>query len=571
VIFRLILTGLLLSPLFTAGTVHAQQQDFSCDVLENAEPVSRYAEAVLQRADDGLEYAREADPIDNALELLPGWMLTVASTWSGLTDTEIQRVLTVDELINASACLQLDLALIDCKIDEVRAEQREQTSRKALFGIARLNALVEFLNERRGHLQTGALDAGYIDPTWGNLYAFDNPEEVWCAPPEADQSCERKDRVECEEAGGTSYETWDGCMATATLPSNASSASSSDTGIMCPFDANYAPPFDSGFGCDIETMEEGSRQDYEPIRAELDALRLISNELNESRESAVKLLELQKEIDNLFGVQSTVPPPPPPRTHLNAFGCGWMGGYCDDDEARRCVSDLDCEANVSCEYPQKLCEDNRAIRCDNDDQCGDFGPCIDTTKVAQERALRGAFSIDKDQIGILTTFLNVRSLQDVSRAFTEDFSAPNELPASNDDLIRQRTAEFASPFFRTIVENFRTTIQSWSRTQSQLDALIYPEAVDGPLEAAHSLSDLHAAVSEFSRQASTKQGVRDFVTRFAYFLRLTCWKRQCGELLERAIRLSTTDECFPYANGEYLTDNESDPRWEKCKDAAGIE
>ncbi len=565
-IIRSSLVGLALTPLLAIGTVHAQQ-DFSCDTLDNVEPISRYTEAVLNRAEDGLEFARAASVTDDVALFLPGWMLTIASTWSGLTDTDVQRILTVDELPDASACLQLDLALIDCKIEEVRQEQRAQTSRGAIFGIARLNALAEFLNERRRHLQTGALDPGYIDPSWGQLYDFDDPQEVWCAPQDVEQSCERIDRVECDENGGTSYETWDGCMAAGTLPSVAPD----DTGIMCTFDADYAPAFDSGFGCDIETMEEGSRRNYPPLEAELNALRVVRDELDESRESAIKLLELQQEIDELFGVQSVNPTPPPPREHLNAFGCGWTGGYCDDQDARRCVTDADCEQDVSCAFPQKLCKENRAIRCDNDSQCGDFGPCIDATRVAPERAVRGLFSIEKDQIGILMTFLNVRSLQDVSRAFIEDFSAPNELPSGSGDLIAQRTAEFASPLFRTVIENFRTTIQSWSKVQSRADSLIYPEAVDAPLEAAHSLSDLHAAVSEFSRQASTKDGVRDFVKRFAYFLNLTCWKRQCGDLLERAIRLTTTDECFPYANGQYLGDTDGNPRWEKCKDAAEIQ
>ncbi len=562
---RFMLTGILLSPLLAAGTVHGQ--DFSCDALDNVDPVSAYTRAVLDRADDGLEFARQAGQTDEFLQMLPGWMLTVASTWSGLTDTDVQRVLTADELPDASACLQLDLALIDCKIEEVRQEQRERTSQESIFGIARLNALAEFLNERRRHLQTGALDPGYIDPSWGNVYAFDDPQEVWCAPQEVDRTCEREDRIECEEKGGTSYETWDGCMAAGALPSDAPD----DTGIMCPFDADYAPPFDSGFGCDIETLEAGSRRNYEPVKAELEALQLLNDELDRSRQSSIRLLELQKEIDELFEVESTVPPPPAQRIHLNAFGCGWMGGYCDDGERRRCVSDSDCDENVRCDYPQKLCRENRALRCDSDDQCGNYGPCIDAEQTARERSLRGVFSIEKDQIGILTTFLNVRSLQDVSRIFPVDLAAPNELPSGNSDLIDQRTAEFASPLFRTIAENFRTTFQSWSRVQSRLESLIYPEAIDSPLEAAHSLSDLHAAISEFSRQASTKEGVRNFVTRFGYFLRLTCWKRQCSELLERAIRISTTDECFPYANGEYLNDNESDPRWEKCKEAAGIQ
>ena len=551
----------------TLLTPVAGAQDFSCASLEGVEPVSRYAQAVLDRADDGLQYAREAEAASDFLQYMPGWMLSIASTWTGLTDTDVQRIQTARELRDASACLQLDLALIDCKLEEVRLEQRAQSARGAMLGIIRLNELADFLNERRRHLQAGALDPEYIDPTWGDIRAFDPPGDVWCSPQEAGGSCTREQETDCRLRGGTPYKTWDACTATGTNPENVPQ----DSGIMCPFDADYAPAFDSGFGCDLETMEAGGRRSYPPLQAELEALDLIHEELEQTRSAADSLLELQRQIGELTGAEPTLPQSPPQREHLEAFGCGWSGGYCERNRELRCTTDEECGREGPCTTTERVCKGNRAIRCIDDAQCDGSGPCIDMTGDLELRSLRGVFSASKDELALLRSFSQIRSLQDTSRNLPDDLELASELPPDDPDLRRQRAIDWESPFFQIIGTALRNTVQSWSRVQSRMNTLIFPEAVDAPLEISHSLSDLHAAVSAFSRQASDREGVRDFITRFAYFLRISCTKRQCSDLLERAIRLSTTDECFPYANGDYLNDTEDNPRWQKCRDAAGIE
>ena len=255
--------------------------------------------------------------------------------------------------------------------------------------------------------------------------------------------------------------------------------------------------------------------------------------------------------------------------HLNAFGCGWNGGWCDDDITKRCASDADCAD--TCEYSDKLCEKNRAIRCNVDDQCGNDGPCIDAN-APNLRSIRGNFSLDRDQVSALESFLNLRSAQELSRVFRKDLQTANELPVSDTAGRTECARQDSDPGFAIMRKSFRQTVQSWSRIQARFETLMFPEDVDAPLQAADALSNLHTGISELARIGSEKNtGLRGFVTRYATFLRLSCIYRPCSMLLEQAIRLSTTDECFPYTNGEYLDNDEQNPRWQKCKDKAGIQ
>ncbi len=566
--FAKIFTGFVTALLF-ASQAHAEESDLSCAALRGLEPVSsHYVKKVLKRADDGLSFGRSGGVADDFDAILPSWALAVGSAWAGLTDTAIQRVQQVDELRNASACLHLDRALIDCKIEEVRQELRAQLKRGSFIAIVRLLSLLEFLNERQRQLRIGALDPEYVDNGWGAVQAFDSPSKVWCGGgTNGLQFIATCDEVvnedECLSYGGTPFQTLNGCTDEGFLPPD---DSPDDTGMMCPFDADYAPAFDSGFGCDIETM--GIRRSYPPIQAEFDALNAIDDELKKYREAATGLLKLQGQIDRLFGTNNPLPDPPPPREHLNAFSCGWMGGWCDDDIKKRCSSDHDCAD--TCVFSDNVCKANRAIRCNFDDQCGDAGPCIEGNE-SSLRALRGPFSIDKDQLVILSSFLDIRSAEDGARLLPDDLRTAAELPENDPDLQQRRAQQDRDTLYQLFRKAQRGTVNTRSAVQSRLEVMIYPEAVDSPLEAGSALTGLHEAVGEFARLASKKDGVRDFVIRYGSFLQRSCVFRICSLMLEQAIRIATTDACFPYTNGEYLDDSKDDPRWEKCKKGAKIE
>lgn len=186
------------------------------------------------------------------------------------------------------------------------------------------------------------------------------------------------------------------------------------------------------------------------------------------------------------------------------------------------------------------------------------------------RSVRGNFSLDRDQMSILTSFLGIRSQQEISRVFREDLQTAAELPASDQTKRERRAYDDADPSFALFRSGLRSAVQTWSRIQARFESLMYPEDVDNPQEISHSLSDLHANIGRVARLAKDKEGVRAFVTNYASFLRRSCIYRPCNQLLEQSIRLLTADECFPYTNGEYLNDTEENPRWEKCKNEAEI-
>lgn len=520
---------LLLPPallvLLSATPAAAATSELCARVQYQMPPVStHYVSRVLARANDGLAYAREG-AVDNAFDaVLPGWANTVRSAWANLMDAHMQRTFEQSELPHITACLQADLLLIDCKMEEVRQELRSQLSRGSSIAIRQLTELLQFLNERRRNVEIGSLDPLYSDPDWNTQYGFDRE------PPAKVQ--------------------------------------------MCPFDADYAPAFQNGFGCDPETMEQLVL--YPPAAAEKEALEIIMNQVQKVQSGAIALLSVQKELDELFGNQSTTPDPPEERTHLNAFGCGWTAGYCKGDSAFRCTTDTDCEATEidgdTCEFPKRVCEGNRVVRCNEDSHCGEYGPCMNEDENPQLpplRELRGSFSLSKDQLAILSEFIGVRGAQEIARAFPDDLKVEGEFSdqEKNDD----RAFEDRNPFARSWRMGQRLAVQLWSRLQARKEALIFPEAVDAPLEIAASLDQLHTAVSSLAKLASKKdEGLRAFTASYASFLARTCIYRPCQMLLEQVIRLVTTDACFPYANGEYLDDDEENPRWEKCREAAGI-
>lgn len=591
---------------FTAPAAQAAGST-QCAQVQDLEAVStHYVQRVIQRADDGMAYARSAEISSDFDRYMPGWAKTIGSTWAGLLDSQIQRTFESQDLPHVTACQHFDTLLIDCKIEEVRQELHAQMERGSIGAISRLLDLLKFLNERRRYLHIGALDPTFNDPTWGNVYSFDDPEQVWCCPESIPgNTCAAQAASTCSAGGGMPFTTlsqcvtW-GCQQPEGVPVN-DLPTSGKADVMCPFDADYGPAFENGFGCDLETMQ--SRSAYAPLQAELEALSIIKQQVDEFRRTASGFLAVQRDIDELFGNASTTPEPPRAREHKNAFGCGWTAGYCKKNDDKRCYSDSDCgEGEGECDVPEKICEGNYALRCTKDQQCGNSGPCIEEKVCTQNREircaddeacvvddrnqgpcvredvlpdlreLRGPFSLDKDQIAILSDFLGERSMADLSREFSDDLKLPQEFSKDQTEERELREWQQKNPFTKYFRESVRTAVSIWSRIQSRKEVGSYPESVDAQLEIAKSLSSLRKAVSGLAKIASEKkEGLRAFVIRYAYFLRRTCIHRSCSLLLDQVIRIATTDDCFPYANGQFLSDTEDDPRWQKCKKEAGIE
>ncbi len=308
------------------------------------------------------------------------------------------------------------------------------------------------------------------------------------------------------------------------------------------------------------------------VQAEYEALNAIDEKILEFRNSAQTFLEIQQDINDLFDLPSTVPDPPGPREHLFAYGCGWDGGYCQQDHLIRCIDDIDCEETETgpCELPKGVCSENRIRNCFDDGDCPDMGTCMtEDIEPPLKSELRGPFAIEEDQLKILSEFMTIRTLQEESREYRKDLKKPDEFATEETEEIEQSANEEANPLHRLMRDVVRGTVRTWNQLQGREEAATFPITTDPQLEMVHALDPLTKAVSRLARLARNRDGLRSFVLRYDYFLRRTCIYRPCNLILEQILRIAMTEECFPYTNGEFLSDSPGSPRWRKCLQSMG--
>ncbi len=496
-----------------------------CKIILSLPPVSYYVRDVLKRADDGIDLAIAA-PVDPAFKLME-WTNTVRSAFAGLIDSNLRLSVQADDLIHNTACLRFDTAAIECKMDQIRLQMNAQLQRGSFEAIQRLESILLFLNDRLAHLHAGALDPSYSDPTWKKLTPFD--------PPGTTPALE-----------------------------------------MCPYDSDYAPPQQNGFGCDIETLE--TRTAFLPLKEEHDALKIITTQLDDYRRAAQQFLTVQQSIDELFQTPSTLPPPPAPRTHLLANGCGWTGGLCEFDSDIRCNNDNECDVGDRCVFPTKICENNRTMSCLDDLSCmkpdgTSVGPCIEQDgKKPAATELRGPFSLQKKHMELLIDFLAQRMQEGNSRVFKDSLKTPEEFSDSQSSLRDERRNDiFVSVMIRS---STRLLFRAWSLIQGREEATIFPSVTDPQLQVAKALTPLRTSVKDLANltklESGQKDSLRGFVVKFASFLRRSCIYRPCTNSLDEVLKIVFTDDCFPYTNGDFLSDTASNPRSKKCADKAKI-
>lgn len=567
---RLVLCSLALCCGCLLSTKAHAAMSAQCQSVLSLPPVSsHYVAQVVLRARNGLSYARAAAQNPDFSLYLPDWTLSIGSAFAALLDSDLRFTAVQEDLLRHTACLHFDLLTIECLMEEVRQELRAQLNRGSFLAIMRLESLLQFLNERLRHLRIGALDPAYPDPTWGLRYAFDPPSTVWCCPESIPgNACTQVTDQECSSNGGTAFASLDqclswGCTTPATIPTTEET--------LCPYDSDYAPAFQNGYGCDVETMTPLAS--FPPLQEEREALRIIQQQIDEFRSAAETYFSIEEDMDELYGRSEVTREVAAPRVHRNAFGCSWSGGTCSGDRSKRCTSTRECAAanKGTCDTPTKVCSGNTGRRCTEDSECALAGPCIDAeTSFPAAVELRGPFSLEKDQLRILQEFMEVRVLEENARDFPQDLQTLNEIP--EEKILERRMREIGeyNPLERGIRASLRLLYRSWSRIHGRREAAIFPIAVDTQREIEEVLTPLHDAVSRFSQLASRKDGVRAFVNRFAYFLRRSCIYRPCSLALDQIIKISTTDACFPYTDGAFLTDTVENPRWQQCKEAAGI-
>lgn len=314
---------------------------------------------------------------------------------------------------------------------------------------------------------------------------------------------------------------------------------------LCPFHSDYTPARTTGYGCDIPTLESivsATNDGTLPFaEAELQALRTVDEQVASFREIIPLLRSAASGNDAGSNGDEA-----PPYEHKTVVGCQEYVGACSDDDGLACGSDEFCASK-------------------------DKGYCVRNTSspTIPKRALRGAFSYPTDHLRILTDFVQKRIEDGLSRTFPDEWKRTENLPAGATDERAERDADTTGALGMG-QSTMRVFFDSVSGMQGRREGGVFAEATDAQLEIADALSDMRASIGELSRLSSQKTGVRAFVVDFAYFLRRTCVFRPCQRSLEQVIRVSLEDACFPYTNGQFLSDTAENPRWVKCAKAACI-
>lgn len=518
------------------------------DALQSLPPVSsHFTERVLERASAGLTFASTQSAHANFNTYLPSWIRAIETAFLSLLDTQFRIVQTERDLLRNTACLRIDVYLLECKIDEVRTAFHQAIVGKRTESILRLQSLLHFLNQHLQVLVEGARDPSYQDPFWHRSFLFDNPSGPYVFGTPATT-------VTLPTCGNDIIEVGEEC----------------DGGIgcnpmcqteMCPFHTDYLPPNVIGFGCDLDILTP--RTAHRPTADERASLQSLTTQVSTYLLQAQQIMDLQQQT-------GTSPVPSAPRLHRTAGGC--LRNFCEFNRQMQCTENIDCQqsgmGNCVSGLKRGSCERNSSQSCINDAECGFGDRCI-TAEDANWWELRGPFSIEKDEPRILDVFRETREADGESREFPDVYKFPQEFSALSPSTsgVSPNTTGFGA-MFQFIA---RPALQLFSRLQEQGDSTIFPIGSDPLLEMRGALGPLRGAVGSFATLASDRSGMREFAIAFAYFIRRTCVYQPCNMILEKIIRIALADECFPYTNGSFLGDSCESPRSEKCIQAAKLD
>lgn len=262
------------------------------DLPADLQPISQhYVRPVLDRAKRSITYAKESlQNSDFFPYYLPGWARQIAGTMGQLIDSRQRLTVRTAELETASACLRFDQLLIECAMNDVRAELDTQLERGSFFAIMQLQSLMLFLEERLDILTTGGIDGGYADQDWETQRLFDREQPSPLTEP------------------------------------------------LCPFHSDYTPPRETGYGCDDSIMtsiiQSTGNGTLPFVEAELAGLQSIQRETDAFRQ----ILPLLRAADQSSSTSSASSRP----GHRTLIGCHEETGTCSGDEAIICGSDEFC-------------------------------------------------------------------------------------------------------------------------------------------------------------------------------------------------------------------------------------
>jgi len=526
--------------------------------VTTASPVSdHYVKVVLDRVDDGIA-------------ILPGkttsydliffdWLATLSTTMLELVDTELRIVEQQRDLYRMTPCLHLDLIILEQKIEELRKLMLSAFEEGRTFDIIRLQEMIRFLNTRYRHLVRGARDPHYTDPGLKPKYGFD--EETWCCPLVAegeDGACVKQTKVSCREASeggkpGLTFETSESC-------GDYPGCSALDTGdleeLVCPFHSDYLPPTVAGYGCDLTALNALSGIDDNPnnnlnnpnasllsIRAERDALQVFITKRDEFLDSINFISVVTQEIYEAMGREFT-------------------------------PEELQLLEN----FPAVLTREHKSVsNCSlTDNSLLEFEAPPPWPEGAAKWERRGPFSITSDEFNIVRGLYDMLQGWGRRRDQPDIYTLPTEYPPDSTERDEAEDRENRVWVAIKILRHFyRQHFRSWNIKQAGLETKSIVQAGDTQAQMTELTKSLRKTMKNFYELSSEQdKGIRRFTINFSYFLRRTCVYRPCNLLLDRVLKISFEDKCFPYTSGDYIKYASENilatPPHESCKGGAFV-
>lgn len=513
---------------------------------------SHYVKRTLERIDDGIANAKDMpDYSDFDAFFINQWTWYIARAVNSLVDTDLRVAEYTRGLRDDTTCLDIDLQILEAKMDEIRCKMMEATEDNSPGGIVLLKALLRFTNARYAHLVHGARDPTYRDVHWGQWRIFDDPAGVWCCVRDGsdeENTCQqRPSREACYDGGGANdFESLEACVSWGCEPPGGSYEPDPDN-FMCPFHSNYLPPTAYGFGCDEEVLVgDVYATTLEFVLEEESALIELNEKRNEFIDEFEDVKDLTIQLDTIMG---RTPP------DLSRFG------IVRDREHKEIFGCLETIPNFfsssSSSAGSSDSSSSQAIQTNVIYQTG-----------ATQRALRGPFSLEKDEAILMQELLELRAGWGAKREQADYLKRPSEFVSSASGaaaLEREKEMDFAEKRIRAFSRKY---MSNWNKHQSTLESTVVGRALDSQLQIVGLLKGVRQDVLSFSNLAYKRdEGIRKFIRGFGWHLMRSCIERPCSARLERILRIVLQDQCFPYVDGSFIGNTQV---YDNCKDAAEL-
>lgn len=521
-------------------------------------PISQhYVQEVLDRITDGITEAQTSNPTGFYDFFHAGWIRRLESATSHLIDTEDRVVIHERNLPTMTACLDMDIVILQNKMQEIAEELNRAIDDNRTLDIALLEDLMVYANERLSHLIAGATDNLYVDTTFYDKHRFD--KEMWCCPEGNSQEVctDTLVKADCKADGGILFRTWEKCAERCQPPDPIP-----DEDLACPFDSDYLPPSTAyipatrlsglgsqeivGWGCDVDALNATEADQHTPSQEERDALELDlmparREFLEDSRQTKTVVDAFEQVALEGFTSSNSVSspvipttyPPALERVHVRRIGCNTF-------------------AEPTTEDPQK-----------------EFDPPPPWPKGATRIAYRGPFSTQPDDISVLRQLQ--KQLQEwgdrredaLHYTYIEDFPEGSQERA--DAEVREEEYDIINSFIRSFDRIYYRSVN----IQMALRETPIVSLQTGFEEELHEmLKPLRLEVQTFGELASESQkGPRKFNEELTRFLGRSCIFRPCLKQLDHVAKLNRTSTCFPYTTGQYLGRQKLH---ESCRDGADV-